>query len=96
MSDLHYGAPNMTTATIRLTRKLIDGLRTNGAFTSATVEALGLSWGQLRKGWVYRLNGSVIPLEQYERAKAGVGVLSREYREMKRIGKKLPVNESQP
>lgn len=60
---------------LMLTREDIEACRTaRGAFTRATTDALGLSWNQLRKGWVTDLIGKTIPKRQYLRAKAGASI----------------------
>ena len=56
---------------VTLTRELIDQCRTNGAFTNATLNALGLTKTDLDKGWTFRLRGRKIPLGMYESALAG-------------------------
>lgn len=63
---------------MKLTREMIDALRTNGAFTRPTITALGMEWATLRTGWIDRLVGQEMPEEQYERAKATVGVYQKD------------------
>lgn len=75
---------------IKLTRDLIDALRTNGSFTKPTIEALGLSWETLSTGWIDRLEGTWMPVEQYQRAKATVGLTAKEDRKIKKVGPALP------
>lgn len=55
---------------ITLTRDLLNRCRTNGAFTSATTDALGLA-GPLVAGWGERLIGTEISRESYRRALTG-------------------------
>ena len=55
---------------ITLTHSLIDKCRANGAFTNATLNALGIE-GPLRAGWVERLVGKTIPREAYREARTG-------------------------
>ena len=45
----------------RVTRDWINSNRTpRGAFTRVQVEALGLEWNQLVKGWIRRVDGTEI------------------------------------
>jgi hypothetical protein len=63
---------------LTLDREMIDALRgERGAFTKATVTALGLRWRELQKGWVDRLVGTQMTIEDYERALAGRLQLSK-------------------
>ncbi len=42
-----------------MTRDLLEQMKTdNGGFTGATVEALGLKWKDLRKGWTFKIIGN--------------------------------------
>ena len=64
----------MKTETVVLTEELIERCRTDaGGFTGATIVALGMNLSDLRgkKGWTFRLRGTVITRDQYERAVAG-------------------------
>lgn len=55
-----------------LTRVLIDKCRTDrGAFTNATLIALGITKATLIRGWPDRLIGKSISAEAYQRAVAG-------------------------
>ena len=54
-----------------LTRPLIDALRTRGAFTTATITALGLEWDTLMPGWPDALIGREICADTYREARAG-------------------------
>lgn len=57
---------------MNLTRDAIERCRTaKGAFTKATVEALGLRWHELKAGWPDRLLGKEVSDEQYAKALAG-------------------------
>lgn len=62
--------------TITLTWELIDACKRNGAFTSATVTALGLTWKTIKKGWTYKLVGKLISKADYERALQGRNILA--------------------
>jgi len=55
---------------ILLTRKLIDELRTNGSFTTATMHGLGF-FRPPAKGWVSNLVGQSIPRQMYYDALVG-------------------------
>lgn len=61
---------------IVLTRELINRLRTNGSFTTATIRALGFS-RLPAKGWAHALVGTIIPRKIYEDALKGVGQYSK-------------------
>jgi hypothetical protein len=61
---------------IVLTQELVNCLRTNGSFTSATIKALGLP-GIPVKGWAQALVGTRMPRAIYEKALAGVGKYSK-------------------
>lgn len=56
-----------------LDKTLIDRLRTNGAFTSSTLKALGLPL-KPQKGWTHRLRGLSMPRMDYAKALASRGV----------------------
>jgi hypothetical protein len=58
--------------TILLTSETLQALRTakNGV-TRFTVEALGMNWNSLQKGWFNTFTGKTIPKRQYLRALAG-------------------------
>ena len=58
-----------------LTKHLVDQLRTNGSFTTATIVALGLP-RRPPKGWAQALIGTKMPRHVYESALAGVGKYS--------------------
>lgn len=67
--------------TIRLTRELIERLKTErGGFTGATLRAIGLR-PYPPKGWTYRLQGTEITTEQYQKALEGRLILKRRQRE---------------
>lgn len=59
-----------------LTRERLDALRTNGAFTTATIVGLGVLEESKVAGWVRRIDGQLISNERYEAGMAGVGVYS--------------------
>lgn len=65
-----------------LTRELIDQLRTNGSFTTATIKALGLP-RRPPKGWAQALIGTKMPRSVYEAALKGVGCYSNYTLKMK-------------
>lgn len=74
----------MSEETILLTRELIDGLKRNGSYTTATIEALGLSWKTIGgRGWTRRLVGKRIKTSDYDKAFAGREVLARDHRRNK-------------
>lgn len=53
-----------------LTSELVNGFRTNGAFTNATLRALGIQ-PPLIRGWVSRLIGTYLPREKFKQAMLG-------------------------
>lgn len=55
-----------------LTREMINAVRTNGSFTNATLNALGLKF-PLASGWVGRMVGLPINREDYLAAIEGIG-----------------------
>lgn len=61
---------------VTLTKRMVDDLRTNGAFTNATMNHLPLP-ARPTTGWVKRLIGQKITRESYEKALAGRGVLNQ-------------------
>lgn len=65
-----------------LTRELVDQLRTNGSFTTATIKALGLP-RRPPKGWAQALIGTKMPRSVYEAALKGVGCYSNYTLKMK-------------
>lgn len=67
---------------ILLTRDLVNRLRTNGSFTTATIKALGLP-RRPPKGWAQALIGTKIPRSVYEAALKGVGCYSNYTLKMK-------------
>lgn len=56
--------------TIILTKELVDRCRVNGAFTTATVEGLGVAT-KMWKGWTERLVGETISRLHYRQALEG-------------------------
>lgn len=53
---------------IVLTKKLLDdGKSVNGAFNKRQIEALGLEWGDLKRGWMKMLIGCSVSEEAYEK-----------------------------
>lgn len=53
--------------TVKLTRDMIKaGAGKTGAFNRQQVNILGMEWNELKKGWVDRMVGTVIPLEDYK------------------------------
>lgn len=58
-----------------LTKPLIDKCRANGAFTTATLRALGVI--DMSKGWVNRLEGKLITAEDYRVALRGRYIYSK-------------------
>lgn len=61
---------------IIITREVLDGLKRNGAFTTATVAALGLTRETMTKGWTFRIEGQRISRVAYDAAVAGRNVLA--------------------
>src|SRR6185295_16244423 len=61
---------------IILSRELLNRCRTNGVFTTSTVEALGLS-GRLEKGWVGRLCGTTVSRDKFRAALCGRYIYSK-------------------
>jgi len=59
-----------------MTHQLLNSLRRNGAFTRATIEALGLHWDDLRSGWTRLLIGKEFTDAMIERAQRGRNILS--------------------
>lgn len=59
-----------------LTRERLDSMRTNGAFTTATLRGLGIREEAKVSGWVRRMEGRLVSKEQFEAGMAGVGVYS--------------------
>lgn len=55
---------------IELTRELLNLCRTNGTFTTATIDALGVN-GHMTYGWVQRLYGAKMPRRQFRQALEG-------------------------
>jgi hypothetical protein len=61
---------------VTITSSMVDDLRTNGAFTRATIVGLGLDYGNLKKGWPRDLIGKTVPRAIWDAARAGVGIYS--------------------
>lgn len=68
---------------VLLTKKTLDQCRTKGAFTSATIRALGFDPGKMTAGWVSRLKGTVIPRTQYLEAVKGTNIYAPSTRRRK-------------
>lgn len=60
-----------------LTRELIDQCRTNGSFTTSTLDALGVE-RPLKSGWTFRLRGKMMTRDSYQKALDGRFVYSRQ------------------
>ncbi len=56
---------------IVLTREILNKCRANGAFTTATVKALGLAPKGMAKGWAIRLEGTTVTRETLLNAMRG-------------------------
>jgi len=72
--EIITGAQPVPTGNVALTKSLIDECRTNGSFTNATINALGITRVTMTRGWCQRLVGTKITQEQYKAALAGRGV----------------------
>jgi len=60
---------------ITLTKKMVDGMRTDGgSYTTATIKALGFEWKDLKGGWPSKIVGMRFTEEQYAAAVAGRSV----------------------
>lgn len=69
-----YDSPDNLRNPVEITVDVLNSVRTNGAFTSATCRALGVSAGHTKKGWAKALIGKWIEQENLQKAREGVGV----------------------
>lgn len=57
---------------ITLTRELIFECRTDrGGWNKETIEAFGMEWKEMTRGWIDRLEGKQIPDEDWRKALEG-------------------------
>lgn len=68
-----------------VTRGWINRYRTQkNAFTRAQIEALGLDWGNLQKGWISRLEGTQITIDQARAFEQGRTISASQLRSIKK------------
>lgn len=69
----------------RVTREWINEHRTKrGAWTKAQIEALGLTWNKLEKGWPRKIEGLGITQEQKLAFERGKNIKAKKYKDLQK------------
>ncbi len=94
----HYKCPapiQSLPQSVKITREMMDSVRTNGAFTRKTIEAFGLDYKNLRKGWPHDLVGKIVSRAIWDAAQAGVGVYAGKRGQLQRQNLRTTTIEQQ-